>query len=286
MRRCFRRPFDNVGIQYGLGTFNAGVISFDQFADLNARIGGHDIDGRVVTQRTVGDREALRTAYQTGRISEGDAGLATVPIIDLRSYLDGLGDVHDAYHSKILRARLVAAGNARNHVIVTVASTGGLLTDLLGENTPLQAVTRTMLDAMDEWLNNIAQDDSHRTLAEKVARNRPADLLDACYTATLERITDADQCAQLFPYWADARLVAGATWTDDRLKCSLKPLDARDYALRLTPAQLDTLNAIFPSGVCDYQRRGVEQQPVRGTWLRYPRPGHAEELDGRGDEEE
>jgi hypothetical protein len=281
-----RRPFDGVGVQYGLATFNAGQISFEQFADLNSRIGGHDIDGRVVPERTVGDREALRIAYRTGRINEGDGGLATVPIIDLRSYLDGLGDVHDAYHSLILRARLIAAGNGRNQVIVTVASTGGLLTDLLGENTPLQAVTRTMLDAMDQWLDNIANDHSRRTLAEKVARNKPTELVDACYTATLDRILDPMQCAQLFPYWGDARLVAGAPWTDDRLKCSLKSVDPRDYAQPLTADQLDTLNAIFPGGVCDYSRRGVEQQPIQGTWLTYPRPGHLEELDRRGDDDD
>src|SRR5262249_59339047 len=127
----------------------------------------------------MGDREALRIAYRTGRITEGGDGLATVPIIDLRSYLDGTGDVHDAYHTKILRDRLAAAGNARNHVIVTVASTGALLTDLLADNTPLQAVTRTMLDEIDEWLDNIARDHSHRTLAAEGARKQPADLVGA-----------------------------------------------------------------------------------------------------------
>jgi len=278
-----RRPFDNVGVQYGLAAFNDGLISFEQFADLNARIGGHDIDGRVIPERTVADLEALRIAYRTGRINEGGGGLASVPIIDLRSYLDGTGDVHDAYHTQILRARLIAAGNARNQVIATVASTGALLTDLLGESSPLQAVTRTMLDAMDQWLENIANDHSHRPLSEKVARNKPADLVDACYTATLERITDLSQCAQLFPYFSDPRIVAGATWADDRLKCSLKPIDERDYAQPLTGEQLDILRTIFPTGVCDYGRRGVEQQPIQGTWLTYPRPSHAEELDREDD---
>lgn len=28
-----RRPFDNVGVQYGLAAFNAGAIPFEQFAD-------------------------------------------------------------------------------------------------------------------------------------------------------------------------------------------------------------------------------------------------------------
>jgi hypothetical protein len=44
-----RRPFDNVGVQYGLDAFNAGIITFAQFSDLNSRIGGFDIDGNIVS---------------------------------------------------------------------------------------------------------------------------------------------------------------------------------------------------------------------------------------------
>src|SRR5207244_13395749 len=32
-----RRPFDNVGIQYGLKAFNGGKITFEQFLELNNR---------------------------------------------------------------------------------------------------------------------------------------------------------------------------------------------------------------------------------------------------------
>jgi hypothetical protein len=48
-----RRPLDNVGIQYGLGALNAGVITKDQFLDLNAKIGGYDNDGEIAAARTV-----------------------------------------------------------------------------------------------------------------------------------------------------------------------------------------------------------------------------------------
>ena len=44
-----RSPSDNVGVQYGLQVLNDGVISFVQFAELNARIGGHDINGVIVS---------------------------------------------------------------------------------------------------------------------------------------------------------------------------------------------------------------------------------------------
>src|SRR6267142_1946460 len=277
-----RRPFDNAGVQYGLGALNDGVISWEQFVELNARAGGHDIDGGLSSTRTIANRQALATSYRTGRITQGFGGLAYTPIIDLRSYLDGLGDVHDAHHSKVFRARLIAAnGNADNQVQVTVASTGSLCTNIGGPpgvTSPLQAVTRVMLAKMDQWLAHIAADHSHRSAREKVVRNKPADLVDSCYTASLERITDMSQCAQLFPYYARPRIVAGEPFTADRVKCALKPTDARDYAQGLTSAQRAQLQAIFPSGVCDYRRPGIEQQPLQGTWLTYPGNGDVREL--------
>jgi hypothetical protein len=278
-----RRPFDNVGVQYGLGALNAGVITWDQFVDLNARAGGHDINGNLSPSRTVADLRALATSYRTGRITQGYGGLHDAPIIDLRSYLDGTGDVHDAHHSKIFRARLTAAnGNADNQVQVMVASLGTLGADIGGPpgvaSSPLQSVTRVMLAEMDQWLANIAADHSHGSARDKVIRNKPADLVDSCYTADLQRITDPSRCAQLFPYYSEPRIVAGEPWTAEHVKCALKPIDARDYANGLTSAQRAQLEAIFPGGVCDYSRPPIEQQPLQGTWLTYPGNGDVQEL--------
>jgi len=46
-----------------LKAFNAGIINAEQFIDLNARIGGYDIDGNYSAGRTVADPDALRIAY-------------------------------------------------------------------------------------------------------------------------------------------------------------------------------------------------------------------------------
>jgi hypothetical protein len=169
-----RRPFDNVGIQYGLKAFNAGEITFEQFVDLNRRIGGHDIDGRVVASRTVADPEALRTAFQSGRVNDTSKGLATVPIIDVRPYTDGSGDVHDAVNSHVTRARLVAAnGTSANQVLHTYEP----------ETDNIQRVQRDNLDEMQQWLDAIANDKATaKTALERVIRNRPASVTDACYT--------------------------------------------------------------------------------------------------------
>src|SRR5207237_8467485 len=74
-----RRPLDNVGIQYGLKLVNDGIISAEQFVDLNEKIGGFDRDATIVPQRTVADLLAARAAYPTGRLTNGGGGLAATP---------------------------------------------------------------------------------------------------------------------------------------------------------------------------------------------------------------
>jgi hypothetical protein len=284
-----RRPFDNVGIQYGLTALNAGAITFEQFIDVNSRIGGHDIDGHIVANRTVGDPIALRLAYETGRVNEFGAGLASTPIIDVRSYLDYvpgggfLVDVHNSYHSRVARARLIASnGNAANQVIVTTPNSGGdcqtagsstcLIRDLGNSSSPLSIISRHLFDLMDQWLANIANDPAANGPA-KTARNKPAELVDSCYDQSLQRITSAAQCDQMYPKFNDPRLVAGAPATDDVFKCALKAVDPSDYQPALTTAQLNMVRSVFPNGVCDWSQQPVGKVPLTDTWLSYPQPG-------------
>jgi hypothetical protein len=274
-----RRSLDNVGVQYGLTAFNAGQISAEQFVDLNARVGGYDIDGNIVATREVADRTALRVAYQTGRVDSGSGGLGSVPILQYRPYMDDDGNVHDAIRSHSFRARLIAAnGNADNHVI--------LVSSRVGTGAGALAVIEVgAIRNVDQWVENIANDTSDDDAAVKVARNKPAGLVDACYTVTGERITDQSVCRQLYPLHANPRLAAGEPLAQDVLKCRLKNVDPRGYAHPLTADQLSRLRAIFPHGVCDYSRSGVNQKPLAGTWLSYPRPGHFEQEDGDRDDD-
>ena len=55
-----RQPFDNVGVQYGLNALNEGKISFAQFIELNSKIGGFDMSGKIVADRMKADPVALR----------------------------------------------------------------------------------------------------------------------------------------------------------------------------------------------------------------------------------
>jgi hypothetical protein len=261
-----RRSLDNVGVQYGLKAFNAGRIDAEQFLDLNARVGGYDIDGNIVAAREVADRKALRIAYRTGRVDSGAGGLADLPIIHFRPWRDDIGDVHDAVRSLSFRARLVATnGNADNHVNLVSANVG------TGAGR-LDAIEVMSIRLVDQWVGNVADDTDGGSAAARVARNKPAGLVDACFTVTGERITDQAVCAKMYPVHGNPRLAAGEPLAQDVLKCSLKRVDARDYARPLTADQLVRLEAIFPEGVCDYSRRGVNQVPLAGTWLSYPLP--------------
>jgi hypothetical protein len=280
-----RNPFDNVGVQYGLNAFNEGKIGFEQFIEVNSRIGGLDVDGNIIPKRMAGDPVALQRAYETGRVNSAGGGLASIPIVDIRSYVDGAPptpfdalkdvDVHDGYHSAVMRARLIKAnGNAANHVMITIASLGRVQADTRTAGSPLTRVSGEALGKLDQWLTNIANDKSEQPKAKKVAANRPADFVDACYPAVagprvgvIEQVTDRELCAKLFRFAGDARLAAGAPPTDDVFKCALKPIDMADYKPALTAERLAQLKQVFPEGVCDYSKPGVGQARLAGTWV-------------------
>jgi Tannase-like family of unknown function (DUF6351) len=259
-----RRTLDNVGVQYGLMAFNAGKITTEQFLELNQNIGGFDQDGMIVADRTRADPIALRTAYETGRVNSGGGSLGSIPIIDSRPYVDPTGDIHDSFRSFATRARLIASnGRADNQIILRmpprVAPGGaGALVD------PIRL--------MDSWLDNIAKDQSKDSPAVKVARNKPPEAADTCWTDTGEKIAEPasyasnGRCNQMYPPHADPRIASGGPLADDVLKCVLRPIDVSEYNQTLASDQIGHLKSIFPDGVCDYTRPGVEQRRLSGTW--------------------
>ena len=269
-----RSPWDNVGVQYGLKAFNDGIITFDQFADLNARIGGHDINGVIVSgERAHANPDAVRVAYETGRLNTGDGGLRTIPILDVRGYTDGICtaapcppgeardvDVHDGYHSLVTRARLMKSnGNIDNHVRFVMHEVGHR-----GPESILGIVSPEAVAVLDQWVTRVLADSSELGQAQKVGAHRPAGFVDACYTSATTKITDMDRCGELFPIGTDARMVAGAPAANDVLKCTLKPVDRSDYTRSLAAAELTGLRESFPEGVCDWDTTG--RWPGSARW--------------------
>ena len=71
----------------------------------------------------------------------------------------------------------------------------------------------------------------------------------------------------MYPTFAGPRAVAGGPASNNVLKCELKTIVFGDYKVTFSAAEKARLAAIFPNGVCDYSKSGVEQLPPRGIWL-------------------
>jgi hypothetical protein len=267
-----RRPLDNVGIQYGLALLNDGSISVDQFLDLNEKVGGFDIDANILPpgERTVADPIATRAAYRSGRLLNGGGGLASLPIIDYRAYNDEVpnGDIHVRYHSFSVRERLMKAnGRTDNHVMVVEDNRYGLYST----NSPL---LQRMILTLDRWITAINADPRAIAQIDKVVQNKPADLQEGCNTRDASPVFIAETqvrdpataCEALYPSASFPREVAGAPVAADVVKCRLKPLNPRDYAVSFSAEQWARLSELFRTGVCDWSRPGLQQQPIKGTW--------------------
>jgi hypothetical protein len=123
---------------------------------------------------------------------------------------------------------------------------------------------------VDEWLGNL-----ERRPWRGVAGNRPADAVDACFTATGEPIAagpgvwagildrrEPGACTRAFPLHSTSRIVAGGPLRGGVYKCALQPVAwaiARGLygTWRPSAAEQARLEQIFPTGVCDYTRPDV-----------------------------
>ena len=243
-------PIDNVGVQYGLGALENGQITPAQFVDLNTHIDGLNIDFRPQAQRTTADTPALANGYRTGIINEAN-NLDQVPIINLAGPNDP-GLAHDSYRAFALRARLDRAhGTHANQVMWQGPA------PIIGDPVELNDGS---LVGIDRWLAAIYSDHSRRPLAAKVIADRPADVHDQCFDGAGNKVHDGICGPTVVPVYGTPRIVAGEPITTDQNKCQLKPLRRSDYSVAFTAAQWSQLQSVFPTGVCDWTKPGVDQQ--------------------------
>ena len=249
------RTYDNTGVQYGLAALNAGTITKAQFIDLNARIGGLDRDNNYVPARTVADESALKTSYEVGTNLGGNGGLASVPVIDFGSYNDTSG-YHYQWYRFAVRARLTQMnGGAENYVMWR------------GDNATKVPVNNAFA-VMAQWVAAIKADHRAGTARDKMLRDKPVAAVDGCYDTApqpqfiAEKQTFSSQpdskCNTLFPSWGNPRLVAGGPLAANNLKCQTKPIGPADYKVSFTPEEMAQLARIFPRGVCDWSKTGVD----------------------------
>ncbi|MEV0380904.1 DUF6351 family protein [Nonomuraea sp. NPDC050643] len=277
-----RSTWDNVGVQYGLGALTSGVITPEEFLDVNAKAGSWkeaadmvqegcpfvpsacpaDLDpwssrnadlGDPAPRRT-GDPVAIRNVRRSGLVFGGDIDL---PVIDWRHYLEDQLDMHNAHQSFASRKRMLDHdGQAGNQVI--------WFTDARPDG-PRFDQTPEALRVIDAWMANI-----RRNPARGVVGNRPPDAVDRCFAtdgtqlAAGPRVWDGvldrrapGACTRRFPLYSTSRIVAGGPIEGGVYQCRLQPVAkavARGLYGSWRPAQdqIARLKQIFPTGVCDY----------------------------------
>jgi len=119
-------------------------------------------------------------------------------------------------------------------------------------------------------MSSIASDHSDDSARAKTIRNKPAQAVDGCWANPTEFIAEPQtwssqpdsKCNALFPSYAFPRYVAGGSLAGNVLRCQLKPIEMSDYAVSFTPQELTRLQRIFPDGVCDWSRPGLNQTGV------------------------
>ena len=249
------RPFDNVGIQYGLDGLRQGLLTPQQFADVNSHIGGADIDGNVQPARAAADVVGLQRAYRSGAADEAN-NLNQVAIIDMRGPDPGF--FHDVYRTYALRARLLRDfGTAANQVLWRGQA------PIFGD--PYFADQSVF--AMDGWLSRVYTDPRAIPLPQKIIEDKPGTVANRCTNGAGVDVPE-EVCDQTVAKYGTPRIGADEPETDDILKCQLKPLRRDDYPVSFTDAQWQELVRAFPTGVCDYSKPAVAQQPTI-SWLTY-----------------
>ena len=132
---------------------------------------------------------------------------------------------------------------------------------------PARAFDQTpeALQVIDEWMQNIREHPER-----SVAENKPPLAVDRCFTTLGVPIASGDHvwdgilndnppgaCTTLFPIHSTSRVVAGGPLTGNVYKCQLKSVpdaiaDGTYGNWVPTADEQRRLNAIFPTGVCDY----------------------------------
>lgn len=254
-----RRPYDNVGIQYGLAGLKDGTLLPSQFVALNTGIGGYDIDLEPQAARTEADPIALQRVFRSGAVNTA-AHLDTVPIIDLRG--PDPGAFHDVYRTSSMTERL-----KREHGTSANQALWEGPVPLIGST----AFVDQGIRAMDRWIAAIQADTRAVPAAQKVLDARKAaGILDRCATADGTDRPGMTSCPEVdATIFASPRIEAGAPVADDTMKCQLVPLDSFDYgSAAFTPDQKASLAKAFPTGVCDYSKPSVAKSDAV-TWLAY-----------------
>jgi hypothetical protein len=277
-----RRTWDNVGVQYGLQALKQEKISIAEFIRLNENVGGwkpagdmqperywlfpparsrladfsrwshHNMflkgdDGKPA-RRSRGDLEAIAAAYRAGQVFVGHLSM---PLVDLRYYLEPDLDMHHTLESFAARLRMLdGQGHAGNQLIWVARPPAMPIGDAF--------------DILERWLRNLQEQPADGVLAAK-----PALASDRCYDEWGEVVASGDDvwdgawngrrdgdCMQRYPIFSNPRIVAGDNYAGDIFKCHLQSVDDAIASGVYQPVDVsgarNAFRRVFPDGVCDY----------------------------------
>ena len=228
------RPFDNVGVQYGL----EGAEGRRHRAGSSSSISTSGSAASIRTpttcaSRSIGDAGAIKRAYQGG-VTLGGGGGSRRSRCSMMARTTTSGGYHYQWFHFAIRERMQEAERQRRQPVmwrgpVQAGRRRGQLrsidvgTEDRHANKPAEAVDR-LLDRADA--------DGKAQSSSPSGRRSAASPTRRCNTA--------------YPSSAFTRYVAGGPIDANILKCQLKPIDAKDYP-SFSPAELQRLTAIFPA---------------------------------------
>jgi hypothetical protein len=246
------RPYDNAGVQYGLNALNSSLITPAQFLDLNEKIGGVDADDNYIATRAVGDDLAMKRAYQSDLMLSGKGGLASIPIFDNATTREAGGYHYGWFHFAVRERIREANGDSANMV--------------MWRSLPTPLAEQALFD---NWMTAYKTDTSNDPQRVKVLRAKPAAATDGCWDKARFIPEDlvfsskpVSDCSRLYPVYSSPRVEAGGPLAANVLKCQVKPVNVADYKVTFSSEETARLKAIFPGGVCDFSKPGVNRTPV------------------------
>jgi hypothetical protein len=115
----------------------------------------------------------------------------------------------------------------------------------------------------------VEADHGSASLATKIIRDRPSDVNDRCSQVdgvelvSVPGVGTICELKEVQTRFGTPRTVAGEGVETDINKCTLKPLRRIDYyPITFTDGQWQQLQQAFPTGVCNWSARGVDQVPT------------------------
>ncbi|WP_111979044.1 DUF6351 family protein [Algibacillus agarilyticus] len=281
-----RHVWGNQGIQYGLEPLKKGEMSFDEFMDVNRKVGSWkpveemqpeniaripiwdkpfwlslwgfhnvtEVETGKSASRHATDYTATERGYRYGQIY---LGVADIPILDVRHYLEDKLDMHHVSASFQSRQRIEDWQGKTSHHVIWVA------------NADYDPVDRAF-EVMDEWMQGIKAGQALDIAKPDIAQ-------DACFDEQGGVIAIGDEvwhgewnkqplgaCQQVYKLHKTSRIQAGGRWAGNVFDCARISIDQAIkkgiYEGVDVTSYKGQLQALFPDGVCDFEQ-GDQSRP-------------------------